>query len=476
MSQNSVPKVATEESGTPFLYKKVEESLLAENPWAGDELGRKVTAEKLTKIIATITQPFVISIDGKFGAGKTFFLKRWAQSLKNDGCHVVYFNAWETDFANDPLMAFLSVFDKELFRKSILSKDVKTAGKSLLKSVAFNVISAATLGAVITAEDLAKAEDAAKTVQIKRYKDFAATMETIEKFKQALEAYGDKLKEADVQKRPIVVIIDELDRCRPNYAIEVLETIKHLFNCKNYVFVLGIDRQQLGSSFSAIYGEGLDKDAYLRKFIDWNYVLPEPKSEKYVRSLYKAFKLDQILKPTRDAVRGGEDFVEAFSELAASFNLSTREIEQYMTSLNLLLRFFGERQAIFPMLLVILVMLRDKDHEIYKKYCLAPGEYKLLIDYLSQRMNIKNDFGGSTWEWVRSWIIACSIKSIEQIHSQLEAVTKRLNGDQRTPEDEQEYDVLERVKRITGSLNFNYGISGTVAKYLYDHIEDISRS
>ena len=70
-------------------------------------------------------------------------------------------------------------------------------------------------------------------------------------------------------------IIDELDRCRPTFAIELLERVKHIFDVPNIVFVFGINRAELVKSLESIYGE-IDAGTYLRRFFDMEFVLPEP--------------------------------------------------------------------------------------------------------------------------------------------------------------------------------------------------------
>ena len=77
------------------------------------------------------------------------------------------------------------------------------------------------------------------------------------------------------------VFVDELDRCRPSYSVELLERIKHVFSVKGAVFILAVDRDQLLSSISGVYGSNIDAPRYIRKFIDWNFSLPNPSPFDY---------------------------------------------------------------------------------------------------------------------------------------------------------------------------------------------------
>ena len=106
--------------------------------------------------------------------------------------------------------------------------------------------------------------------------DYVDRKNSINEFKTSLadfivDAYNGK---------PFIFIIDELDRCRPNYAVSILEQIKHFFSVPNIIFVLSIDKNQLGSAVKGVYGsDSLNSEEYLRKFIDLEYSIPEPNKD-----------------------------------------------------------------------------------------------------------------------------------------------------------------------------------------------------
>ena len=104
-------------------------------------------------------------------------------------------------------------------------------------------------------------------------------------FKNSLANFIEK----STEDKPVVFIIDELDRCRPNYAVEVLEQIKHLFSVPKIVFVLSIDKEQLGHAVRGVYGsEKLNADEYLRRFID---ILYRNQILKYLVNIYMIFSV-----------------------------------------------------------------------------------------------------------------------------------------------------------------------------------------
>ncbi len=106
--------------------KLTEPNVSAEQPWADDVLGREQIASRLTNLIRNQSLPFVISIHGQWGTGKTFLLKRWQKDLENRGFKAIYFNAWEDDFCDDPLLAILGQMS-ETFKEGKL-QDTDSTG------------------------------------------------------------------------------------------------------------------------------------------------------------------------------------------------------------------------------------------------------------------------------------------------------------------------------------------------------------
>ena len=111
----------------------------------------------------------------------------------------------------------------------------------------------------------------------KEIEEYRNKRKAIEEFKEELSKYIRDIRKHNENhnENPLIFIIDELDRCRPSYAIELLECIKHLFSIEEIIFVLSIDKQQLLSSVRGFYGsDTINAEEYLRKFIDIEYSLP----------------------------------------------------------------------------------------------------------------------------------------------------------------------------------------------------------
>ena len=124
-----------------------------------------------------------------------------------------------------------------------------------------------------------------KKAFLKAYLDQRATKD---KLKQSLTKMSAAVLAAT--GHPMVFIIDELDRCRPTFAIELLERVKHIFDVPNLVFVFGLNRDELCKSLQSVYGE-IDSDVYLRRFFDMEFTLPEADMESFCERLMEKFEL-----------------------------------------------------------------------------------------------------------------------------------------------------------------------------------------
>ena len=106
----------------------------------------------------------------------------------------------------------------------------------------------------------------------------------VREFKEALLELSNQLSES-IPNHPLVFAIDELDRCRPSYAVELLEVAKHLFSVNNVVFVLVINQLELAQSVKALYGQTFDAEGYLQRFFDLDFRLPDPDRSRFVDAL-----------------------------------------------------------------------------------------------------------------------------------------------------------------------------------------------
>ncbi|OEF42810.1 hypothetical protein OAE_14525 [Vibrio cyclitrophicus 1F289] len=281
-------------------------------------------AEHLTQFLKSKAENgYVLNLNAEWGAGKTTFLQCWYNELK-DNHPVVYFDAWKSDFTKDPMLALMDAFHEQLIsplnqNKELIEKFfskgshfVKTALPSLLVGYLKSrggmdgedsLLTSASEEFGISESDLSDAlKDTMKAMLNQKNR-----VEGIEEFKDVLvQLSEDYIEVHPNQSSPVFVLIDELDRCRPTYAIEVIECVKHFFNTKNFIFVLATDTNQLQHSIKSIYGAGFDSLTYLSRFFDNSATLPTPNRKSLVQmkvtEQLNEKKLDPRLFDTIEAI------------------------------------------------------------------------------------------------------------------------------------------------------------------------------
>jgi len=342
-----------------------------DNPFANCKLGREKYAEILTSIVETYADGFVLALDGKWGTGKSTFVKMWDASLRKAEFQTIYFNAWEHDFENEPLVALIGEM-----RKLVDKEDNKTDFNSLLKKGA--VLSKKILPSVVKAfakrhlgdeatEILSDSVGAISDIFEEEVYEYVNKKDGLEEFKKELVQYIEKYNNS----KPVVFIIDELDRCRPDYAVEILEKIKHFFTVEGIVFVLSIDKIQLGHSIQGYYGsDKIDTNEYLRRFIDLEYQLPEPNIKEFVYYLYKYYGFNEFFdegERRRHPMfeREGERFIGFAIKLFSKYNYTLRQQEKIFAFTRIVLRLFTSHSFVFPHLFMLLIHLKGREFEFY---------------------------------------------------------------------------------------------------------------
>ncbi len=254
-----------------------------DDPFKNDLLGRREAVDTLTHLVGNLEGPCVLAVDAAWGAGKTTFLRIWAQHLRDQGFPVVQFNAWETDFSEDPFVT-LSTKPTEGLRKCAGEPlggkidAISEAAKDVLRSVAPGAIRLAAAALPIVGVELGKVFSAYAEEKLSQHQKAG---EAVGKFTDVLQDAANTLSE-ERKGRPLILMIDELDRCRPSYAVELLEVAKHLFSVERIVFVLAVNRDQLAHSVRALYGSDFDAEGYLRRFFDVDFRLPEPSRDAFI--------------------------------------------------------------------------------------------------------------------------------------------------------------------------------------------------
>ena len=254
-------------------------------PGDRDILNRRPVGQSLSRLLNDVETPLVVALNGQWGTGKTYFLKRWVgEHLKeHEGAVVIYFDAFAQDYFDDPLSALVSALDDRIpSEQPSALNSVKKAGVQLARPLLRAGLALATsgtseiLGATAGAVAGAFASEADDQMQNRFWnfeKDRRAAMK---EFRNALEKFTSPENDSQ-NKTNVIFAIDELDRCRPDYALELLEVIKHFFSVPHLHFVLGVNLPALEAMVRTRYGTDTDIDAqtYLGKFIQVTLELPD---------------------------------------------------------------------------------------------------------------------------------------------------------------------------------------------------------
>ena len=368
------------------------------DPFGDDVLGRTQFANALKDLVSDAKEPLVIALNGGWGTGKTFFLDRWVEFLRSNSIegkelpYAISYNAWQDDDLDDPLLALVGQLHHYLHSKA-RDKDspVKESLKSKMdaayetgKKVAAKV--SKHLGGVVEhytgLNPDALVRDFAN-FQAQRVEDYSSAIKSRIDLKNRI---GNLAKAVwDATSHPFVVVIDDLDRCRPSFAVSLMERIKHLFNVPYMVFILGIDLRQFECSLRNVYGADFDADNYLHRLIDLELMLPSPSYNMFLSMLMDQYHIleyhGRILG--NDALDNRAVAAEVKSVivyLAERYQMSLRAVERVVRDFVLIERIHLIKAAVDTTLVVLMVALRVCDPKLYHDFVNASQHPNKILD------------------------------------------------------------------------------------------------
>lgn len=341
-----------------------------EDAWENDRLGYEEIGNAFTNLVQSLDTEKVISIEAGFGRGKTFFRKGWAKQLKNVGEVVVEVDVQQSDHSGDPVITLLGALvdalpkgEKGKGRKALESaKKVGAIGaravtRVILKSGADEVFDAITDSAINQLEDFDALDGVIKDVGSEMSKvagqliasQMAAERVRKTELPEQLEALREALVEGSKNER-IVVIIDELDRCHPEYAISFLEATKLIFGQSGFVFCLMMNADYLENLARHRFGVANEDEKYLDKFVDIRLKL-DPQPEVFKTAVYEfASNLPLNIPFGENEAFSVERAAELASILAVECKLSMRKTKRILLKVEVALRCYADRPLDAPLL------------------------------------------------------------------------------------------------------------------------------
>ena len=266
-----------------------------------DEFNRKPIAENIIRLLTSPIDLSPMVIDGGWGTGKTEFCQKLVRLMQqHPNFQPVYIDAFRSDHSGEPLLALLAEIIKTCTpedtdgqpsekRKSFTNRIAKVAGfgiKTIFKAAMGHVLKQNTddlaeeLQQIMNDDQEARsvAETVTDTANIIANHTIDVTVEALLKeqieAEKNLETLKSCMKEL-AEDKPIILFIDELDRCRPDYAVDMLEVIKHVFDIENVKVVLVTNTKQLCAAINHRYGAEVDAQKYLDKFLKYSFALPD---------------------------------------------------------------------------------------------------------------------------------------------------------------------------------------------------------
>ena len=348
----------------------------------GDLLGRADLAQGLDNLFSSLDHGTVAILDGRWGVGKSTFIDRWCVHAERGGFGVIKLDAFAYDYMGEPFDALSAAILAKVSEKigaedpryKAFKRSAVDVSKRLAISSAKAVVRIGTAGLVddrlidsmaesITSSSGEFAEKAIESVLQRQSKDQAS----FEVFRTKLSELYEFLSDGDQQK-PVIFVVDELDRCRPDFALGILECLKHFFHAHKLHFILVTNKEILRKSVDNRYGIGESSGDYLQKFYDFTIHferkgrnLSENAAAKYARDV-----ITQTIRG-RTADTNLSQVIQFTSEICIAYDLTLRDVEHVASNISLAYLAISERQFQPEIFIVVLSYLKAKHSSQYQK-------------------------------------------------------------------------------------------------------------
>lgn len=392
-----------------------------------DIFGRDQFSGGLLNLFESSDDPLVVALDEKWGTGKTVFARRLEKRAEREGFKAVYFDAFKRDYDPDVFIALsaelLATIPANARDKPSLRESAKAVGKTIGKLALKGGIRLLTAGAINAADVGDAAEEAANEIGnlaeaeldalIDRRLDSARLADgAFKQFKASLETLAttpreeNQETESSQESKPLLFIVDELDRCRPDYALSVLETIKHFFSVRNVHFLLVCDIDQLVAAVNHRYGIEGHGYTYLEKFIDVRVSFPTMQKHQRETAIKKFIEgFTENMPPDGEGGRMWNEMIEFISDIALSKSYSLRRVEKILTQFAVAMRFTTKEQIRLGAVVFTLCDLKISNPKIFNKAKNGTLKYSELLNYYK--------FDANTHRWYIQWLRFCYDESID---------------------------------------------------------------
>lgn len=349
-----------------------------------DALDRNADLNSFCQLLSHSNSMNSIALDGRWGSGKTFFVKQCAllinaknslsnidkdiaesilkvakqsnsfEGLTDNKLLAVYFDGWENDSNEDPILALIYRIVQQL--------DLKTNGFDLNHLA--HILG--TIGDAITGRPITSVFECLNERnifdEIRKHEDLETTIKKF--FEEILFEKAEQL----------IIFVDELDRCRPSYAVRLLERIEHYFINDRITFVFSVNLEQLQHTIKNFYGDDFDACRYLDRFFDLRLSLPPINTTKY----YNYLNLSNNIVGDRVLMRIQQTFNMSIREFCKFYDLV--KVSGMKSNLN------NMEDFMFKYVVTLCLALKIINIDLHEEFMHGKNEQPLLDLY-------DNDFG-----------------------------------------------------------------------------------
>lgn len=349
-----------------------------------DALDRNADLNSFCQLLSHSNSMNSIALDGRWGSGKTFFVKQCAllinaknslsnidkdiaesilkvakqsnsfEGLTDNKLLAVYFDGWENDSNEDPILALIYRIVQQL--------DLKTNGFDLNHLA--HILG--TIGDAITGRPITFVFECLNERnifdEIRKHEDLETTIKKF--FEEILFEKAEQL----------IIFVDELDRCRPSYAVRLLERIEHYFINDRITFVFSVNLEQLQHTIKNFYGDDFDACRYLDRFFDLRLSLPPINTTKY----YNYLNLSNNIVGDRVLMRIQQTFNMSIREFCKFYDLV--KVSGMKSNLN------NMEDFMFKYVVTLCLALKIINIDLHEEFMHGKNEQPLLDLY-------DNDFG-----------------------------------------------------------------------------------
>ncbi|MBB1109411.1 hypothetical protein H5S11_02825 [Limosilactobacillus sp. pH52_RY] len=381
-----------------------------------DITGRNMVLGNLLRLLNRLEDSYSIAINGSWGSGKTFFVKQCqlildsltiesnnidngviiarsqlfkdkeVKELQGKIFRTAYYDAWTHDNDEDPIISILNCLATVHWNNEVKETLIKVidAGISIVNTTT--------------------------SLELPKLKNFLQNSKK-QNIEKAKKQFTQALAKLVPEKGQLIIFIDELDRCKPTYAVKLLERIKHYFTNSKITFVFSVDLSQLQNTIKRYYGSQFDGIQYLDRFFDLVITLPAPNIEKYFENTNNILKVDEIFG---SGYSSKNNWYHLFCKrLISYFDFSIRQINHFYlrsnsASYNLISKNLkGPRLSenygefiLYTFFLPFMIALSEDNIENYQRFISGNADSSILniladnpefIKYISDMLDERNE-------------------------------------------------------------------------------------